>query len=158
MSDEKTTEIENSKSFEERVFARFDAIDYRFDRVEGRLGAVEIRITKLEDRQYDTKPIWEQALAAIAELRAEMSTSLSDLRSEMNTSIGELRSEMNTSIGELRSEMKDGFAGAQMDLKNAVRGVERKMDVLNQNFLNMQAEQRYLDGRIEELQSQSKSS
>ena len=65
MSEDKTAETKDSRSFEERVFARFDV-------VEGRLSNVEIRIGKLEDRQYDTKPIWEQALAAIAETNQRM--------------------------------------------------------------------------------------
>ena len=32
-----------------------------------RFDALEYRIEKLEMKQYDTKPIWEQALAAITE-------------------------------------------------------------------------------------------
>ncbi|MBC7931222.1 MAG: hypothetical protein H7Z38_11735, partial [Rubrivivax sp.] len=53
MSDENTTaEQPDARSFEERVFARFDAID--------------ARLTKLEEaaerRAMETKPIWERAL------------------------------------------------------------------------------------------------
>ena len=48
---ENTTEaINDSRPFEERVFARFDAVDRRFD-------AIEIRIERLEMKQLDTKPI-----------------------------------------------------------------------------------------------------
>lgn len=70
MSDENTTaEQLDARSFEERVFARFDAID--------------ARLTKLEDaaerRAMETKPIWERALAEIAETRAEMNARFAEM-------------------------------------------------------------------------------
>src|ERR1043165_2477671 len=65
MSEDKTKEMNDSKSFESRVFERFE-------RIEGRLVNVEIKISKLEERQYDTKPIWEQALAAIGEINSRL--------------------------------------------------------------------------------------
>lgn len=65
MTDDSTKGLPDKRSFEERVFARFDAIDGRFD-------SMEVRLDRLESRSYDTKPIWEQALAAIAETRHEV--------------------------------------------------------------------------------------
>jgi SMC interacting uncharacterized protein involved in chromosome segregation len=196
MTENVTEETNGSRSFEERVFARFDAVDERFNRVEGRLGAVEISIGKLEARQYDTKPIWEQALAAITEtnrtmregfdllrnefrteirseiegLRGELRNDLAGLRTEMNAEIGGLsneigglRTEMNAEIGRLsneigglRAEMKLGFAGIRQEMERSLHGVERKIDVLNHNILDLQAEQRYVDSRLQEVESQTK--
>lgn len=59
----------DGRSFEERVFARFDGIDTRFDAVERRLGALE---TQAERRALETKPIWERALAEILEVRESL--------------------------------------------------------------------------------------
>jgi hypothetical protein len=56
----------DGRSFEERVFARFDGIDRRFDAVERRLEALE---TQAERRALETKPIWERALAEILEVK-----------------------------------------------------------------------------------------
>jgi hypothetical protein len=81
MSEDKTKEISDTRSFEERVFMRFDAMDARFDaidarlvrveerldRVEERLDRLEARVENLEIKQYDTRLIWEQALVAIVE-------------------------------------------------------------------------------------------
>jgi hypothetical protein len=39
MSEDKTKETQDARTFEERVFARFDAVDERFDHVEGQLTA-----------------------------------------------------------------------------------------------------------------------
>jgi len=100
MNEERTRDLPG-RSFEERVFARFDTIDARFetmdarfdamdarfdsvdarvnamdlrfetrfDRVEARLDGLDIRVHALESRALDTKPIWEQALAEIVEVK-----------------------------------------------------------------------------------------
>lgn len=71
MSEESTQDMPgaNGRSFEERVFARFDAIDTG-------LRHLDERIQKLEARAYDTKPIWEQALKEIVDTRRELSKRL----------------------------------------------------------------------------------
>ena len=65
MNEEPTKNLSGRKSFEERVFARFDAfdtrfdsVDARFDSVDARFETVDARLKKLESRAYDTKPIW----------------------------------------------------------------------------------------------------
>ena len=91
MSEERTQDLLGNRSFEERVFARFDAIDARFDAtdarvdarfdatdarvdarfdaVDARLDSLNIRVQNLEARALDTKPIWERALAEILEVK-----------------------------------------------------------------------------------------
>jgi chromosome segregation ATPase len=138
MSEDRTKEVNDPRSFEERVFARFDTVDERFDRVEGRLSAVEIRITNLEARQYDTKPIWEQALAQIA---------------ETNRTIQELRSEFQTGIEGLRIELKSEFTAVRHEMEHGQRVVARTIDTLNRNFLEVQTYQRYVDRRLEYLEA-----
>ncbi len=80
---------------QERVFARFDALDARMtrmeerqermeerqermearqERMETRLDEIDQRLQVLEDRTYDTKPIWERALAEILDLREDVHT------------------------------------------------------------------------------------
>jgi chromosome segregation ATPase len=61
MSEDRTADMDGH-SFEERVFARFDAID-------SRLGDMDARLQKLEAKQYDTKPVWERALAELLGLQ-----------------------------------------------------------------------------------------
>jgi chromosome segregation ATPase len=93
VSDQNTDAMNGKRPFEERVFARFDAIDARFgaidarfdaidarfDRVDSRLQTLELgandtnsRLQKLEIRAYDTKPIWEHALKEIIETKREI--------------------------------------------------------------------------------------
>ena len=56
MSEERTKDLSHSRSFEERVFARFDAMEARFearfDAIERRLSTVEEQVSK---QALDTK-------------------------------------------------------------------------------------------------------
>jgi chromosome segregation ATPase len=174
MSEDSTAETNNSRSFEDRVFARFDAIDDRFERIEGRLGTVEIRIGKLEARQNDTKPIWEQALAAIAETNAVMLAGFDDFRRQFESINARLDSmdarfdsmDARFDLMDARFDSMDArfdsmdsrFTVLETDLENGLRGVERKIDVLNQYILALRADQRYVDSRLEKLESQGKPS
>ena len=102
MSEERTEEKPDARSFEDRVFARFDTLAERLD-------SMDTRLQKLEAKQYDTKPIWERALAEIAETR-----------------------------NETREEL---------------RRVGDKIDILNKNILEVQADTRGLERRISKLES-----
>ena len=76
MSDEPTQNLPDGRSFEERVFARFDALDARLQRLESRA----------EQRTLETKPIWERALTEILEVHQ----GLDGFRDEMNSALSDL--------------------------------------------------------------------
>jgi|SRR5882724_4072329 len=130
MNEERTRDLPENRSFEERVFARFDAMDARFDamdarfdsmearvdamemrfdarfdRVEARLDGLDIRVQALEARALDTKPIWERALTEI------------------------------------------------LEVKKGVEDLNRKIDVLNQDVLQVRADQRRVEKRMDALES-----
>jgi chromosome segregation ATPase len=85
MSEEITQNIPDGRSFEERIFARLDAID-------GRLQALE---NQAERRALETKPIWERALAEILEVKERL-TSLEQLSTQMMRKIDVLGKDMLT--------------------------------------------------------------
>lgn len=127
MSEEHTRDLTESRSFEERVFARFDGMESRFDAMESRfnkrfdavdarLGGLETRVDGLdarvetleiqaERRALETKPIWERALAEILEVRLR------------------------------------------------VDDVARKMDVLSRDVMQVRADQLRLEDRLDKLDS-----
>ena len=98
MSEEKTRDIPDPRSFEERVFARFDALDERFDAVDERFDGVDrrldnldARVQKLEEgserRAVATKPIWERALAEVLKVQqglGEVKVVLKDLSKKID--------------------------------------------------------------------------
>lgn len=121
MSEDKTAEQNGAKTFEERVFMRFDSLEHR--------------IEKLEMKQYDTKPMWEKALASIIETNERLRT-----------------------FDERFDNIDQKFEALSTDLDNGLRGVERKIDVLNQYILDLRADQRYVDSRLEKIEAQAKPS
>jgi chromosome segregation ATPase len=88
VSEEITQNMNGNRSFEERVFARFDGLDFtlkdldlrlkdvevRLKDVDGRLKDVDGRLKKLEAKSYDTKPIWERALTEILSVSQKVDT------------------------------------------------------------------------------------
>ena len=84
MADESTEEMNGKRPFEDRVFARFDALD-------SAMRVTDSRLQKLEIRAYDTKPIWEQALREIVETRRELSKRLDRIEAIAHETRADLR-------------------------------------------------------------------
>jgi len=97
MNEERTRDLPENRSFEERVFARFDRVDARLD-------GLDIRVHALEARALDTKPIWERALTEI------------------------------------------------LEVKKGVEDLNRKIDVINQDVLQVRADQRRVEKRLDGLE------
>jgi len=87
MSEEITQNMPDGRSFEERVFARFDTLDERLQKLE----------SEAERRAVETKPIWERALAEIVEVRQ----GLNEFRGEVNESLRDI----SRKIGVLGNDM-----------------------------------------------------
>ena len=131
MSEETTHNLPDRRSFEERVFARFDAMDARFNALDDglrdlneRVQRLEVRVERLESeserRAVETKPIWERALAEIAALRQDVAA-----------------------------------LGQKVDaLEQRVYAVEYKLDVFWRDMLTLRSEQGRLDRRMDKLESE----
>ena len=84
MPDENTEGMNGKRPFEERVFARFDALD-------SAMRDTDSRLQKLEIRAYDTKPIWERALKEIVQTRRELSKRLDRIEAIAHETRADLR-------------------------------------------------------------------
>jgi chromosome segregation ATPase len=116
--------------------------------VKDRLEAIEKTVT---ERSFETKPIWERALAEIAatraelaETRAELAETKAELKAEIAETKTELKAELAETRAELRAEMKDGF-----------RKLGLKIELLNEDSLTLRADQKQLDRRVEALESKT---
>jgi chaperonin cofactor prefoldin len=93
MSDKPTQKNLDTRSFEERVFARFDALDARMnamesnlnsrmDAIETRMGTIELRMSTLEEkvdrRLQETRPIWEAVQAQLEVLNTKIDVVITD--------------------------------------------------------------------------------
>ena len=128
MSEKRTKDLDGKKSFEERVFARFDAMDVRFD-------AIEARLENLESRAYDTNPIWEQALAEIVEVRKRVRVVEADVAA-VKANYGGIR----TDFEELKREL--------------VRQLTRRLDLVLKALVDTRDEMAAAEARITKLESQ----
>ena len=95
MSDLNTDPMNGKRPFEERVFARFDALDSAIRDTDSRLQKLAVdtdsRLQKLEIRAYDTKPIWEEALKEIVGTRRELSKRLDRIEAVVYETRSDLR-------------------------------------------------------------------
>ena len=95
MSDLNTDPMNGKRPFEERVFARFDALDSAVRDTDSRLQKLAVdtnsRLQKLEIRAFDTKPIWEQALKEIVDTRRELSKRLDRIEAVVYETRSDLR-------------------------------------------------------------------
>ncbi|MCA1565241.1 MAG: hypothetical protein LC803_06335 [Acidobacteria bacterium] len=105
MSEETAQNISDGdrRSFEERVFARFDALDSSVRDLDSNMRDIDARLQKLGTRAYDTKPIWEQALKEIVETRRELSKRLDRIEAIAHETHADLR-DAEDRIGKLESE------------------------------------------------------
>jgi len=80
---EETTQDMAARSFEERIFARFDGMDARLGRMEARLDGMEARLTsqeeKVDARLRETRPIWEAMKVQLDRLESKLDVVAADL-------------------------------------------------------------------------------
>jgi chromosome segregation ATPase len=115
----------------------FQSLSTAFQDVKVRLEALEKTVT---ERSFETKPIWERALAEIAATRAE----LGETRAELKGEIADVKAELAETRAELRAEMQAGF-----------RKLGLKIELLNEDSLTLRADQKQLDRRVETLESKT---
>ena len=136
MSDNPTQETPDTRSFEERVFARFDSLDGRMDRVEARMDRFETRLEskvdaldgrlttfeeKVDARLRESRPIWEA---------------------------------VQTRLEGVENRLEGVETGLQ-DLKGEVKKLTHTVMLVHEDNLHIRAGQRELNQRVEKLESQS---
>jgi septal ring factor EnvC (AmiA/AmiB activator) len=99
MSEEPTQDMPGGRSFEERVFLRFDALDASISEVTG-------RVQQLEARSYDTRPIWERALKEIVETRRELTETRRELK-ETRRELSKRLTRVEAVVYEVRSNLSE---------------------------------------------------
>jgi chromosome segregation ATPase len=176
MSGEITQDFNGNRPFEERVFARFDAIDSFLRSLDG-------RVQVLESRSHDTKPIWERALKQILETGLEvgevkskvavietdiasLKTDVASLKTDvagLKTDVAGLKTDVagvKTEVTEVKTEvtgMKTDYAGIRNELTDMKRELKhhlnQKLDLILKFLLEDRDDIRDADERIKQLES-----
>ncbi|HXI61176.1 MAG TPA: hypothetical protein VNF70_00640 [Pyrinomonadaceae bacterium] len=141
MNEEPTRNLSDHRSFEERVFARFDSIDGRLE--------------KLESRSYDTKPIWERALKEILETRLEVGDLKKHL-SAVETKTHAIETRLGTVEAEVMGLRKD-YAGLRGELVETQRDFKmkltRRLDLVLTSLVDTRDGMREADERLTQLET-----
>lgn len=168
MSDETTRNLLN---------VRFDQLVSLVKNLADNQAATDARVERLErvleERLYDTRPIWEAVRTQVQELvervgaiesemagmRAEMSESraeMAGMRAEMSGSRAEMtglrgqNSEMRSHIDTILTQI----AEMRVETANSFRAVDRKIGVLGKTLIDMTADIRELQDKVEKIESQ----
>jgi chromosome segregation ATPase len=164
MNEETTKELPHGRSFEERVFARFDAfdarfdsVDTRFDSVDARFDTVDARLEKLEASSDDTKPIWQRALAAIMEMGLEMGevkSKVGVIESKVGAIEGKIQL-LENDIGVIKTDHK-GIRNELVEIRREVKhGLKEKLDLITKFLLEDREDIRDAEERIRALESKT---
>jgi chromosome segregation ATPase len=150
-----TQNLHDKRPFEERIFARFDAMDARFgvmdarfDAMDARFDAVDGRLGILESRSYDTKPIWERALAAIMETQLEVG----NIKTKVDVIEGKVQS-LETEVTAIKTDqrtMRDELVDVRRTLRHYVGD---RVDMILKFLIEDREDIRDAEARIRELES-----
>jgi chromosome segregation ATPase len=82
MDENLTRERPDARSFEERVFARFDALDERMSKIEDHVSKIDERLSSFEEkvdrRLQETRPIWEAVQAKLEHIDTKLDLVIAD--------------------------------------------------------------------------------
>ena len=151
MNEEPTREFTDRRSFEERVFARFDAIEKRFDGVYARFDVIEVRLEKLESRSYDTKPIWERALAAITHTDLEVGEIKSKV-SGIGAKVDAIENRLATVEGDVTG-LRSDYASLLENQRDFKVNIARRIDLVIETLVDTRENMRNSDARLSQLES-----
>jgi tetrahydromethanopterin S-methyltransferase subunit G len=144
MSEDRTGDLPNKRSFEERVFARFDAFEARFESrfgaVDGRFDAVDARFNAV-DARFDG---FDGRLDAIDGRLDAIDGRLDGLDTRVQAL--EARSLDTKPIWERA-------LAEILNIKERVENMERKFDVLIQDMMQLRGDQRRLEAQFDALKS-----
>ncbi len=97
MSEETTQEQNGARSFEERILARLDTIDARLE--------------KLEAKDYDTKPVWQEVLTFLNEMHREMGAGFRNTERQigvLSKDMVQLRADVGDAVDRLHDVERKG--------------------------------------------------
>jgi uncharacterized coiled-coil protein SlyX len=137
MNEEQTRDVSDRRSFEDRVFARFDSMDARFDSMDARFDSMDARINSLE-------------------VRVDAQFNLIDVRFDR---VDARLDGLDVRVQALEAKALDTkpiWERALVEIVEVKKGVDdinRKLDILYQDVFQVRADQRLVHQRMDALES-----
>ena len=161
MSEEQTQSFGNDSQILRQVLTKLEVMDTRLQFVE----------TKVSERGYDTKPIWERALSGIMDVKNEFAVLKQEVKQDLGgvkQELGNLKDELGHvkhelgdvkhQLGDVKHQLGDvkhqlGHVNHELgDVKRELALVNKKIDVFNGDMLKLRAEQLETEQRLRHLE------
>ncbi|HSO75290.1 MAG TPA: hypothetical protein VLU47_10665 [Blastocatellia bacterium] len=117
---------------------------------------------KVDERLYDTRPLWESVQSQINDLSAEMETGfrqvraeMEQVRAEMEQGFRQLRTEMAQALQELRAAANADIEKLNTELSRELRHVSNSLDALHGKMLRYDTIQRDIENRVRDIESKA---
>ena len=113
---------------------------------------------KVDERIYDTRPMWEHFASKVDLLQEglqELRQDQNDLREELRQDQNDLREELRKGQADLREELCNGLADLRQEsrgLKTYLRDILRRMSIFNDTLVAIQADYRDIYDRVRGLE------
>lgn len=104
--------------------------------------------------EESTRTLPNDNLALILERLDSIDSRLGRVETRLDRDTKPIRENALKEIADVRMEMQQGFEKIQSDLNAGVRRMERKIDVLNQNILEVRADPREVMERMDKIDPQ----
>jgi chromosome segregation ATPase len=128
------------------ILARFDSMDKRFDSVDARFDSVDQRFDSVGKRFDSVEARLDSLDGRLTTVEEKVDRRLQETRPIWERALAE--------IAGLRAEMQEGFERIRGEMNHGLRRVERQVDILNHNILEVRGDLRYLDDRLTKLESE----
>jgi ABC-type phosphate transport system auxiliary subunit len=110
---------------------------------------------KVDERLYDTRPLWESVQSQINDLSAEMEQGFRQVRAEMEQGFRQLRTEMAGALQELRAASNADIEKLNTELSRELRHVSNSLDALHGKMLRYDTIQRDIENRVRDIESKA---
>ena len=110
---------------------------------------------KVDERLYDTRPLWESVQSQINDLSAEMEQGFRQVRAEMEQGFRQLRTEMAEALQELRAAANADIEKLNTELSRELRHVSNSLDALHAKMLRYDTIQRDIENRVRDIESKA---
>ena len=108
------------------IVARFDSVDKRLDSIDSNVHSLDARLTAVEEK---------------------VDRRMQETRPIWERALAE--------IAGLRAEMQEGFEKVHGELNHGQRRIDRKVDILNHDILEVRADLLHLDERVTRLEPET---
>jgi chromosome segregation ATPase len=151
MSEERTRDLSDNRSFEERVFVRFDSIDGRFDAMFLRLDAIEPRFDAI-DARFDATDARVDARFAAVDARFDAVDARFDTVDARLDSLDVRVQNLESRALDTKPIWERALAEI-LEVKEGVEDLQRKFKLLTEDVMQVRADQIRVERRMDNLES-----